>query len=240
MPPTVRRGYDPQDQEWFSGPGLSRLQTAEQEVVWLLDRDYPLSSVITLVGGHHQLSARQRTALHRAAASQAACRLRLAKQRPLAAGYLGDIAIDGLNLIITLETALSGSVLIRGADGVLRDLAGLRGTYRLISQTDQAIDLLGQCLSDLNAAAARFYLDAPVSNSGRLRQRILERSSGWGLPVRVDLVPDPDTLLAGQDCVVSSDSVILDRCAGWFNLAAKLAADRIPQAWIVDLDGHSC
>ena len=35
--------------------------------------------------------------------------------------------IDGFNLIITLEVALSGSSVLLGKDQVLRDLAGLRG-----------------------------------------------------------------------------------------------------------------
>lgn len=231
----VKRGFDPQDGEWFSGPGLLRLQAAQEEVLWLLDRNYSLDSLIPLVGGHHQLSARQRIALQRSAASRQACNLRHSKQMTPDAAKGVPLSIDGFNLLITLETALSGSLLIRGADGVLRDLAGLRGTYRLISQTDRAIDLLGQGLQDLQVQSVLIYLDAPVSNSGRLRQRILERSAAWRMPVDVLLVPTPDPLLVGQARVVSSDSVILDRCASWLNLADLLATVYMPQAWIVNL-----
>lgn len=236
VPLSVRRGYEPQDLEWFAGPGLVRIQAAQEEVLWLLDRNYSLDSVITMVGSHHQLSARQRIALQRAAASRQACDLRRSKRMPPAAAKGVELAIDGFNLLITLETALSGSVLIRGADGALRDLAGLRGTYRLIGQTDLAIDLLGAILQDLQVQSVLIYLDAPVSNSGRLRQRILERSAVWRLPVEVTLVPDPDALLIRHGPVVSSDSVILDRCLCWLNLADLLVVERIPQAWVVDLE----
>ena len=236
--PSVRRGFEPQDPEWFSGPGLVRLQAAHEEILWLLDRNYSLDSVIPVVGGHHQLSARQRIALQRAAASRQACVLRHIKQMTPDAAKGGPLVIDGFNLLITLETAWSGSLLIRGADGVLRDLAGLRGTYRVISQTDRAIDLLGQGLQELQVQSALIYLDAPVSNSGRLRQRILERSAAWQIPVDVLLVPNPDSLLIQHERVVSSDSVILDRCASWLNLADLLVVAHIPQAWVVDLGRH--
>ena len=53
-------------------------------------------------------------------------------------------------------------------DGNIRDLAGLRGTYKLIDKTDRAIDLIGQELEKLKVSKAVFYLDKPVSNSGRL------------------------------------------------------------------------
>lgn len=237
--PVVRRGFDPQDSAWFSGPGLVRLLSAQEEVLWLLDRGYSLDSVIPVVGSHHQLSARQRIALQRAAASRQACSLRRSKQLTPDAVKDTMLAIDGFNLLITLETALSGSVLIRGADGALRDLAGLRGTYRLISQTDRAIDLFGQELHDLQVQSTLVYLDAPVSNSGRLRQRILERSATWQIPVEVLLVPNPDVQLTQLERVVSSDSVILDRCTSWLNLADHLVAAHMPQTWVVDL-GRRC
>ncbi|WP_041219291.1 DUF5616 domain-containing protein [Desulfitobacterium dichloroeliminans] len=48
------------------------------------------------------------------------------------------LIIDGFNLIIALEVTLSGSIIILGRDGVQRDLAGLRGSYKIIEQTDKA------------------------------------------------------------------------------------------------------
>jgi hypothetical protein len=147
----------------------------------------------------------------------------------------GPLYIDGFNLIITLEVALSGSPVLLGKDGVYRDLAGLRGTYRLIDKTDTAILLIGKALQELEVPAATFYLDAPVSNSGRLKSRILELSEPWGIPTEVELVPDTDGILANGERTVTGDSVILDACRSWFNLSRKIIDDSIPDAWIVDL-----
>ena len=143
--------------------------------------------------------------------------------------------IDGFNLIITLEVALSGSPILLGKDGVFRDLAGLRGTYRLIDKTDTALNLIGKILRELNVPWVRFYLDSPVSNSGRLKSKILGLSEQWGLPVEVELVPNVDVILSDKERVVTGDSIILDACRSWFNLSRKIIEDYIQDAWIIDL-----
>ncbi len=84
------------------------------------------------------------------------------------------MALDGFNTIITLEVALSGSLLLLGLDGTVRDLAGLRGTYRIVDKTPQAVALVLSRLEALGVREATFYLDQQVSNSGRLRGLLLE------------------------------------------------------------------
>lgn len=148
----------------------------------------------------------------------------------------GCIYIDGFNLIICLEVALSGNILILGKDNVLRDLAGLRGTYRLIEQTDTDLKIIGLTLNKLHVPAVKFYLDSPVSNSGRLKSKILESSVKWAIPVEVELVPNPDSLLSTMDRIVTGDSIILDKCNSWFNLSNLIVKDFIDKPWIVDLN----
>ena len=43
-----------------------------------------------------------------------------------------EVNIDGFNIIITLEVLLCDSILFSCMDGTIRDLAALRGTYRII------------------------------------------------------------------------------------------------------------
>src|SRR5262245_23884761 len=118
MPHAERhRGPHPEDPRLFSVAMLPLLRSAASEVVYLLSRDYPIDPVLAFVGGHHQLDARQRMALRRSACSPAQRASRLARRLPLPEGAQGTLAIDGFNLIITLEVALSGGVLLRGADG---------------------------------------------------------------------------------------------------------------------------
>jgi hypothetical protein len=229
------RGSDPQDAQAFSAEVMPCLILARQEIQFMLDRGYPIGPVIDLVGGHRQLTVRQRMALQRSTASREQIARRQALMLPWTAARDGRLMVDGFNLIITLEVALSGSVLIRCGDGALRDLAGLRGTYRIIPETEAALQLIGQALQNLAAPEVYFLLDAPVSNSGRLRSLILSVAQNWNMPVDVQLAADVDRRLSGKERIVSSDSILLDQCRSWFSLAAKIVADFIPEAWIVDL-----
>jgi hypothetical protein len=232
----TKRGFDVEDFKWFSEEAIARLKIAQEEIEWLLNRGYKFSSIIDLIGGHYQFSSRQRTALQRATSSKAQYEKRKETMLPVEAYKEDCIYIDGFNLIITLEVALSGSILILGNDGVIRDLAGLRGTYRLIDKTDEAIKLIGKALKELKVSSAKFFLDAPVSNSGRLRSKILEYSSQWNIPVEVELVPNADPILSKMKRVITSDSIILDQCGSWFNLSRKIVEVYIKDTWIVDLE----
>jgi len=234
-PAAISRGFDPQDKTVFSPEALERLRHAQQDLQFLLDRGYPMTSAAAFVGSHHQLTIRQRSALQRATDRSDLYLRRAHTQRSPERLRDGPVLIDGFNLIIALETALSGNLVVRGADGALRDLAGLRGTYRVIAQTERAIRLIGDYVAQHAVPSVRFFLDAPVSNSGRLRQLIEQLARSWRFPVQVDLVPDADRMLMGQDRIVSSDSVLLDLCQGWFNLAAWIVAERLPEAWVISL-----
>jgi hypothetical protein len=229
----TRRGFDEEDCNWFSREAIVKLKIAQEEIEWLLNRGYKLSSIIDLIGGHYQFSSRQRTALQRATSSKPQYEKRKTAMLPVRAYKEDCIYIDGFNLIITLEVALSGGALILGNDGALRDLAGLRGTYRLIDKTDEAIKLVGKAFREFEIPSAKFFLDAPVSNSGRLRSKILEYSTQWNIPVEVELVPNADPILSKMKRVVSSDSIILNQCSSWFNLSREIVELYINDAWII-------
>lgn len=232
-PKPTKRGFHAEDFKWFSEAAMKELRTAQEEVQWLLDRGYKIGPVVDFVGGHYQLSARQRTAIQRATSSSQRYEMRRAKVISVDSAKEGCLYIDGFNLIITIEVALSGSLVVLGNDGALRDLAGLRGTYSIIEQTDEALKLIGKALAELSVPKAVFFLDAPVSNSGRLKKRILEHAKSWKMPVEVELVPSADAVLLGMERVVTGDSVVLDGCKSWFNLSRNIVRDYIRDAWII-------
>ena len=232
----VKRGFDPDDVKIFSKESIAELKIAQEEIQWLLDRGYKIKQIIEFTGNHYLLSARARTALQRTTSSTADYEKRRSTMLPFEYAKDGCLNIDGFNLIITLEVAISGSPILLGKDGVYRDLAGLRGTYRIIDKTDTAISLIGKTLQELSVPMVKFYLDSPVSNSGRLKTKILECSEQWGMPVDVDLIPNVDAVLAGKERIVTGDSIILDECKSWFNLSRKIIEDHIQDAWVVDLE----
>ncbi|MCH3965909.1 MAG: DUF434 domain-containing protein [Clostridium sp.] len=234
---SVKRGCDPQDDRWFSKEALLRMQKAQEEIQWLLDRNYNSHSIIEMVGNHYQFSARQRNALIRSTASSKKIEARRAKCIFPDLTNTDLIYIDGFNLIITLETAFSGSPIILCSDGAVRDLAGLRGTYRIIDKTGYAMNTIGKELDDVHISHVIFLLDRGVSNSGRLRKFILENSENWNINVEVRLMDSVDCFLYKKYCVVTSDSIIIDECYSWYNLARKIIQDYIPHANIINLCG---
>ena len=120
-------------------------------------------------------------------------------------------------------------------DGTVRDLAALRGTYRLIDKTDLAIIKIGEMLEKSKIKKAVFYLDAPISNSGNLKKRILELLSTFNFEVEVDNINNVDSTLETLDNVITSDAIILDKCKGWINLTKKIIDEEIIDYPYIDL-----
>ncbi|MCS7304328.1 MAG: DUF434 domain-containing protein [Thermoguttaceae bacterium] len=144
--------------------------------------------------------------------------------------------IDGYNLLTTVEAALAGGVILHARDGTFRDMASMHGTFRKVAETEPALETIGQALAELAPAECVWYLDRPVSNSGRLKQWIEQTAQKHGWPWRVELVANPDPILwSSPHIVASADSVILDHCQRWLNLARIVIQQFIPGAWVVQL-----
>lgn len=225
---TVARGYDPKDAAAFGPKAAAKLNAAVEELFFLLNRGYDVKSASTFVGNHHLLSQRQRLAVARITSSEAAIQNRKAKELSRLPDW---VVLDGFNTIITLEVALSGSLLLQGMDGTIRDLAGLRGTYRIVDKTERAVELILSQLEKEKGKGAVFYLDQQVSNSGRLRSLLLEKGAGCPVEVRVELHPSVDGVLSRMEGVITSDAIILDQCQSWYNLNRRCLA-ALPDAWI--------
>jgi hypothetical protein len=232
----VRRGYHEEDAAQFSPAECARLSRAAWEIATLMERDFPQKPAVTFVANHYQFTERQRSALLRITASFSAVSRRKAKQLArLPEG--GTVQIDAFNAVVLMETALSGGLLLKGMDGCYRDLSGLAGTYAIIAATPPAIDLIFAGLKQGGAGQAVFWVDAPVSNSGRLKSELAAGSERAGLPIDIRMVHDADRQLIGQPCVVSGDSEVIEGCVSWYNLYADLLP-MVEAPFIVELDPH--
>ncbi|MVX63515.1 DUF434 domain-containing protein [Clostridium chromiireducens] len=233
MPEIIQRGFVSSDKLEFNEHNVALLKKAQKHICYLLDNGYGIDKTIEFVGNHFLFSARQRMALKRSLSSFQDIQRR--KNHKLAAGYeKSTIHIDGLNTIITLEVALSNSTLLRCMDGTLRDLAGLRGTYKLIDKTDFAIELIGEKLNNMKITKTVIYLDSPVSNTGRLKSKILDILNKYDFETKVLLVPNADVVLNKLDHVVTSDGIILNTCGSWINLVYEIVDEKLPNTAFID------
>jgi len=232
----THRGPHPADEKLFAAGAISNLQSAIVDFSLLLTRGYAVKGALKLVGDRFSLTERQRLAIMRSACSDE--QLESRKQRCVALTNLEgqSIAIDGYNVLITVEAAMSGGVIFKGRDGCFRDLASVHGTYRKVTETIPAVELIGQFLREVGAGKALWLLDSPVSNSGRLKTLIgeLARKNNWNW--EIELLLSPDAELKKTDAVVaSSDSVVLDDCRSWVNLATEIIKNKLPYAKVIDL-----
>ena len=213
----AKRGYVPEDEKNFSPSALGIMRTASRHIDYLINEGYDLKQASTFVGNHFLLSERQRLAIMRSLATKEQVDSRQKKEK--AAGK--EVWIDGFNTIITLEVMLSNSILFFCMDGTIRDLAALRGTYRIIPETADAVRMLFDALVEMNVESVHILLDEPVSNSGRLKALIADIGEGYPINLDIQICKDVDRALYEKECVISSDSIILDYCRSWINLMAK-------------------
>lgn len=237
MSPDTRRhrGAHPADAELFAAGQLGKLRQAVVDLCWLLSRGYNIASSLKLVGDRYGLRERQRLAVSRCACSDEDRQRR--KEHCLAVEQIRDqpVTIDGFNLIITLEAALSGGPLLIGVDDCIRDLSSVHGSYRSVEETDRAITIIGNALQTLAPSSVLWLLDRPVSNSGRLAAKLTDLASHHSWPWHVDVVFNPDAaIIASPAVAITSDSSILDRVSRWSDLKSHLLAN-LPDAWTLDL-----
>lgn len=229
----TKRGSSPNDEKEFQGESLQKLYKAAQDVYYLLNQGYKMKGASVFVGNHYLLSERQRLALVRGITSKNNLQNRKSKEIvEIKEGC--TVNIDGFNTIITLEVALSASLLLKCMDETIRDLAGLRGTYRLIDKTKSAICLIGEMLEKSKVGKVIFYLDAPVSNSAKLKECIMELLKDFSFELQVQNIYQVDSVLETLDNVVTSDAVILDQCKSWINLNKKIIECNLSEVEVVD------
>lgn len=218
---SARRGYVPDDARNFSAAAIDTMRKASRHIDFLINEGYDLKQAISFVGNHFLLSERQRLSVMRSLATNEQLKNRERKRRALSELSGENVWIDGFNTIITLEVLLSDSILFTCMDGTIRDLAALRGTYRIISETESAVRILFDVLTEMNIRSATILLDEPVSNSGRLKTLIADIGEGYPFDLEIHIQKDVDRTLYNKVNVITSDSIILDHCSSWINLTEK-------------------
>ena len=212
----AKRGYVPEDERNFSPEAIETMKTASRHVCYLLNEGYELKSASTFVGNHLVLSERQRLAIARSVAAAEQLKIRKAKEKTSLES--AEVWIDGFNTVITLEVMYAESILLECMDGTVRDLAALRGTYRIIPETEKAVCMLFDTLKAQNVKTAHILLDEPVSNSGRLKMLLANIGEEYPFCLDIQILKAVDSALWEKDNVITTDSIILDHCLGWFNL----------------------
>jgi hypothetical protein len=218
------RGKNTGDDTLFSTQKqIDKLKLALQDMQYLLSRGYAEKASSDLVGNHYRLKARQIQALRGASASELQIQQRKSKELRISDLKGNTIYLDVFNVLILLESLLSEAYIFEGTDGCFRDLSGVHGTYKRVNQTQRAIELVALFYKKSQSENLIWIFDKPVSNSGRIKEMIVDFAKENYLDWNVELEFNPDKFLAeNAEIMVSSDAWILDNCRNWFNLVGYL------------------
>jgi hypothetical protein len=81
--------------------------------------------------------------------------------------------------------------------------------------------MLFDFLKEMKINLATILLDEPISNSGRLKALIADIGESYPFKLDIWIQRDVDRTLYEKENVITSDSIILDRCLSWVNLTAE-------------------
>ena len=236
----IHRGPHPEDAELFMQKNIPILCAAVADFSLLLSKDYAQKSTLKLVGDHFSLTERQRLAVMRASCSNSQLTCRSEREVPFTKITANPIAIDGYNILITIEAALSGGAIFLSRDGCMRDLSGIHRSYRKVQETVPALEIIAGFLSDINISQATWFFDSPVSNSGRLKTLMQQLAEKNNWPWQIELLTNPDKELIQTDMIIAtSDSDVLDKAGRWTNLTRHIIENLQTKItpWIIDLAG---
>jgi len=189
---------------------------------YLLDRGYPRTPSLELVGNRYNLDRVSRQILHRGVFAAKVCEQRRA-HRETPEKIAGEtLAVDGYNVLITVEASLSGIPVLVCDDGWVRDVAGASGGYRFGPAGGRALAMILAALRELTPGSVLFVFDSPIAYSGQLASLVRTEMKQYELPGEALAVPVPERIIEEHEGpVATSDSAIIDR---------------VPR--VVDLAGH--
>jgi hypothetical protein len=161
--------------------------------------------------------------LHRGVFSDRDSQSRRKKKISLKAIRNKDLAIDGYNVIITLEAGHSGRPLVLGDDAFFRDISGLSGSFRRTEKTEKALEWIFDVIKEGRPRHTLFLFDAPISKSGRLAEEVRDRMHQEGIPGDARAINVPEKILIGfQGVVATSDTAIIDQSEEVVDLAGEI------------------
>jgi len=200
----------------------------------LLNRGYPVTATIKLVGDRYRLDREERLILFRGVldnASSAAIREKTLAVLPPGS----DIGLDGYNVLFTLINYKRGHPLFIGTDGLLRDAGGAHGRFEREEDFTIAAEILCRHLVPLRPSSIRIYLDAPVSHSGQHRELLEATCSRFNLAAKTETVQNADLPLqeyAGTAIASSDSTVALKSRSPIFDLARHILEGEYQRSFI--------
>lgn len=205
---------------------MVKLSDAVHDLRYLLDQGYPRDSAVNFVANHYRLPLNQRHLLARCVFSKAEIANHRAKAVSIAKVRGKRLGIDGYNVLITVESILTGKQVIRCDDGFVRDMRAIFGKYRITPATTRALKAIGRVIAKAGPSYVTVLFDKQVSRSGELAaetRRILKQAK-----VKVDTraIAEVDRELRAFNVVASSDRAVIKRAKAVWDISGEILKQR--------------
>jgi len=206
-----------------------KLAKASVDARYLLSRGYNREAVVRFVGDRYLLSKEERLVIYRGVYDPITALIHRRKRVSRDFIQRKTLAIDGFNVLITVESALSNKPLLLCDDGFIRDISAVHGRHTLSDITLSALTALANHLSKLNPKQVFFFYDSPVSHSGDLAKLTYEILTKYNVACEAKAVKQVDSeVLKSGEIVASSDYAIVSRANYVYDLGGEVAKELNP------------
>lgn len=144
------------------------------------------------------------------------------------------VSIDGYNVLITVESLISGAPVYLCDDGFLRDTRGIFRRYRSSDHTTLALHEIFSILKESKVSMAEILFDQQISRSGDLATRIRDMMADYAVFGCATTAKDVDRRLKLVDHpVATGDGAIIDEASEVVDLPFEVANRRRIKALIL-------
>jgi hypothetical protein len=198
-----------------------KLARIVKDLHYLLDQGYPRDSAVDFVSNHYRLPLEERHLIARCVFPKQEASEH--HQKIIRAGAVRgrSLGIDGYNVLITLESILTGKQVVLCDDGLVRDLRAVFGKYKASSATERAIEEILEIVAKARPSETVVFFDKQVSRSGELAGRVRRGLMEMGLEGDSQAVGAVDFKLRGFDVIASSDRAVIKRAKTIWDIPAE-------------------
>jgi hypothetical protein len=214
--------------------------SAARDLQFLLDRGYPKSPAVDLVGNRYRLGRMDRMVLYRGIFDHESAKNRNKKRVGSDAVSCSPLFIDGFNVTITLDSYLRGLFVFRAADGYVRDISEFHRGYRVAESTVRSLELIAGFLGQRKQKTV-IVLKSCMDACTELFPMIERATEQLSPPVEVRIEKKPDTVLVecsikpARAVVATSDTEVLDLADRAIDLVSLLLEEKLKKT-VFDLE----
>ncbi len=193
------------------------LAEAYRDLKYLLNRGYRKKYALDFVANHYRLTLEERHLLARCVFPDSwleEVRRKLLQPEDLKGA---ELAVDGFNVLITLESLMEGKGILC-EDGLVRDLK-YQGKYRPSEKTGELLLKTARTLKELEIGGVVFIYGRNNPRSGLVAATTREALKLVGVQGEVILVKSPDFELKKFKAVATADTAVVEKASGVFDLA---------------------